>query len=125
MHHKEHKTLDLLGQFSQKNQKMNHETEDKEKILFMELGQLISSADKRGSDSNSTFGIPHFIWYLVMAGMFFYLIKEIFFLNQINDVSGVVSTIHKGVTEGTHKVAEEMEEIKSTAHKALENAKKE
>lgn len=118
MHHKEHNTLDLLEQFSQKNHRTTQNVDDKETLLFRELGQFMSSADKRVSNSNSTFGIPHFIWYLIMVGLFVYLIKEVLLLNGITDVSGAVSSINKEVIEGTHKIAD----IKNTANKALEGA---
>lgn len=49
-----------------------------------------------------------------MIGMVGYLIKEVFLLNNMKDVPSVVSTITK-----------EVNEIKNTTNKALENAKKE
>ena len=119
MHHKENKTLNLLEQFTQKNQIQRNDTDDNEKMMFRELGQLMSNDNQRSTHSgNSMFGIPNFIWYLIIAGLFCYLLKEIFILNQIHDVSDVVSTI----TEGTHKVSEEIVEMQNSAHKAMENA---
>lgn len=114
MLHKERNILNLLGQFSQKLQQSPTKTDDKETMMYRDLGEFISVSDHPRSSSTTTFGIPNFIWYMVMIGMFVYLIKEVLLLNQINDVSGVVSTINK-----------EVDEIKNTANKALENAKKE
>ncbi|KFL34519.1 MULTISPECIES: hypothetical protein [unclassified Sulfurospirillum] len=113
MHHKEHNTLDLLEQFTHNTQISSHKADTNETMLFKELGQLMSKSDKKSS--NSLFGIPNFIWYLIMLGMVGYLIKEIFFLNEINDVSTAVSTINQSVTK-------EITEIQNSAHKALENA---
>lgn len=115
MLHKERKILNLLGQFSQKLQQSNgSRTDDKETMMFRDLGEFISVSDHQKSSSTTTFGIPNLIWYVVMLGMVVYLVKEVLLLNQIDDVSGVVSTIDK-----------EVNEIKNAANKALENAKKE
>lgn len=116
MLHKERKILNLLGQFSQKLQQSHStRTDDKETMMFRDLGEFISVSDhQRNSSSNTTFGIPNLIWYVVMLGMVVYLVKEVLLLNHINDVSGVVSTIDKEVSE-----------IKNATNKALENAKKE
>lgn len=113
MHHKEHNTLDLLEQFTHNTQTSSNKSDDNENRMFQELGQFMSKSDKKGS--NSIFGIPNFIWYIIMLGMFGYLIKEIFFLNEIKDVSTAVSTINQSVTK-------EITEIQNSAHKALENA---
>lgn len=114
MLHKERRILNLLGQFSQKLQQSQSKTDDKEKMMFQELGELISTSDLKRSNPNTTFGIPNIIWYLIMIGMVGYLIKEVFLLNNMKDVPSVVSTITK-----------EVNEIKNTTNKALENAKKE
>ena len=114
MLHKERRILNLLGQFSQKLQQSQSKTDDKEKMMFRELGEFISTSDLKRSNPNATFGIPNFIWYLIMIGMVAYLIKEVFLLNNMKDVSGVVSTITK-----------EVNDIKNEANKALENAKRE
>ena len=114
MLHKERRILNLLGQFSQKLQQSQSKTDDKEKMMFRELGELISTSDLKRSNPTTTFGIPNFIWYLIMIGMVGYLIKEVFLLNNMKDVPSVVSTITK-----------EVNEIKNTTNKALENAKKE
>jgi len=119
MHHKEHNTLDLLEQFSHNTQPSNDEPENGEKMMFRELGQLMSKSDQKGS--NNLFGIPNFIWYLIMLGMVGYLIKEVFFLNQINTVTDVMPTISKGLNDGANKIVD----IESSAHKAIENMKKE
>lgn len=118
MHHKEDNTLDLLGQFAQNTQTSSDDKDDNEKIMFRELGQFMSKSDKKSS--NNIFGIPNFIWYLIMLGMLAYLIKEIFFLNEIKDVSTAVSVINQSVSK-------EITDIQNSAHKALENtnAKKE
>ena len=79
--------------------------------LFLAFWINIRKYLKR-SNPNTTFGIPNFIWYLIMIGMVGYLIKEVFLLNNMKDVPSVVSTITK-----------EVNEIKNTTNKALENAK--
>ena len=119
MYHKEHNTLDLLEQFTHNTQTFNDEPEDSEKTMFRELGQFMSTSDHKGS--NTLLGIPNFIWYLIMLGMVGYLIKEVFFLNQINTVTDVVSTVTKGINEGANK----MVDMESIAHKTIENMKKE
>ncbi|WP_263832598.1 hypothetical protein [Sulfurospirillum oryzae] len=120
MFHKENNTLDLLEQFSQNTQKTNHAEDDKNKIMFRELGQFISKTDKRGS--KSSFGISTLIWYAIIAGILFFAFREIFFLNQINNFSDVISTINKVIVEGTNTVTETITEIQKAANKASQNA---
>ena len=52
MLHKERRILNLLGQFSQKLQQSQSKTDDKEKMMFRELGELISTSDLKRSNPN-------------------------------------------------------------------------
>ena len=112
MFHKEDNTLDLLGQYSQKNgQSQNNEDEPRNNI-YRELGQFITKTDKK--EKNHTFGIPNFLWYLAMLGMLIYVLRGIDF-SQINSASDAISTIQKTISA-------ELLEMQQETHKAFENA---
>lgn len=119
MFHKENNTLDLLGQFSQNNNSSFNKQNDEENPL-RELGQFMTRADKK--DDNRTFGIPNFLWYLVMIAMFGYLLKEMYFLNQIDTSPESISTINKAISKETNKMKQEVLEMQQMTNKAFQNA---
>lgn len=119
MFHKENNTLDLLGQFSQNNTPSFNTQKDEENPL-RELGQFMTRADKK--DDNRTFGIPNFLWYLVMIAMFGYLLKEMYFLNQIDTSPESISTINKAISKETNKMKQEVLEMQQMTNKAFQNA---
>lgn len=119
MFHKENNTLDLLGQFSQNNTS-SFSTHNDEENPLRELGQLMTRADKK--DDNRTFGIPNFLWYLVMIAMFGYLLKEMYFLNQIDTSPESISTINKAISKETNKMKQEVLEMQQMTNKAFQNA---
>ena len=96
MFHKEDSTLDLLGQYSQKNNQPDDPKNESGNDMYRELGQFIKKTDKK--QSSRTFGIPNFIWYFAMIAMCFYLFREVDF-SQINNVPEAISTIQKTVNE--------------------------
>lgn len=120
MFHKENNTLDLLGQFSQNNNPSQNNQNDKDNNIYRDLGQFMTRADKK--DDNRTFGIPNFLWYLVMICMFIYLVKEIYSLNQVNNAPNTMSMINKALAEGTNKVTQEALEMQQMTNKAFQNA---
>ncbi|WP_041959704.1 hypothetical protein [Sulfurospirillum arsenophilum] len=119
MFHKENNTLDLLGQFSQNNTPAFNKQNDEENPL-RELGQFMTRADKK--DDNRTFGIPNFLWYLVMIAMFGYLLRELYFLNQIDTSPESISTINKAISKETNKMKQEVLEMQQMTNKAFQNA---
>lgn len=112
MFHKESKTLDLLGQFSQKNSYSNSNQNDNNP-LYADLRQLVSR--NATHDNNRLFGIPNFIWYVMMLAMLVYLAKEMYVLNAPN----TMSVINKALAEGTNKVTHEALEMQHTTQKAF------
>jgi len=112
MFHKENNTLDLLGQYSQKNAQSPNSEDEPQNNIYRELGQFISKTDKK--EKNHTFGIPNFLWYLAMIGMLIYILRGMDF-SQINNASDVLSTIQKTVSS-------ELSEMQQETQKAIENA---
>lgn len=117
MHHNEDNTLDLLGQFSQKNGSSNDDTDNNEKIMLKELGQFMSKSDRRGS---RLFGIPNFIWYLAMLGLGGYLAKDLWILNQTStskhvdvNISSVAQSVTKEIGEVEERVQDALEKFKN------------
>lgn len=119
MYHNEDTTLDLLGQFSQKNGSSKDDTDTNEKIMLRELGQFMSKSDRKGSAR--LFGIPNFIWYLAMLGLGGYLAKDVWILNQ-NSTSQHVDV---NISSVAQSVTKEIGEVEERVHDALEKFKNE
>ena len=119
MFHKENNTLDLLGQFSQNNTSTFNTRNDDENSL-RDLGQFITRSDKK--EDNRTFGIPNFLWYLVMIAMVGYHLKEMYLLNKIDTSPESISAINKALSKETNKMTQEVLELQQMTNKALQNA---
>lgn len=110
MFHKEHNTLDLLGQYSQNSNQSHTTPNDPANIQYRELGQFLKSTDKK--ENNRTFGIPNFLWYLAMLGMLIYILRGMDF-SQIHTVSDAISTVQQTISG-------ELSQIRQETHKALQ-----
>ena len=109
MFHKEHNTLDLLGQYSQNSNQSRTTSNDPANTQYRELGQFLTKTDTKAN--NRTFGIPNFLWYLVMLGMLIYILRGMDF-SQIHTASDAISTVKQTLSG-------ELSQMQQETHKAL------
>lgn len=110
MFHKEHNTLDLLGQYSQNNKQSDPTLNDSVNTQYRELGQFLKSTNKK--ETNRIFGIPNFLWYLAMLGMVIYIFKGLDF-SQIHNPSDAISTVKQTLSG-------ELSQMQQETHKAFQ-----